>query len=110
MARNAERRWQVRVTRTGTTWTATGAKHTPRGDTIWVAHGETRAAAVAALRQGVRAGGEYRPARTFWDIHRQTVEEYSRAMSRSAYDARALEDAHIAWMRLLRAMRETVIP
>lgn len=104
------KRWQVRVSRTGATFTAVATKHTAKGDTIWVAHGDTPAAAVAAVRRGVRAGGEYRPTRTFWDVHRATVEEYSRAMAASAHDRRALEDASIAWKRLLRAMRETVLP
>ena len=43
---------------------------------------------------------------TFYDKYRATIAEYSRAMASSACDRRALEDAHIAWKRLMRAMTE----
>ena len=43
---------------------------------------------------------------TFYEKYRATIAEYSRAMAASACDRHALEDAHIAWKRLMRAMTE----
>ncbi len=43
---------------------------------------------------------------TFYDKYRATIAEYSHAMAASACDPRALEDAHIAWRRLMWAMTE----
>ena len=114
-----DRRWQVKVSVSDDrhpVWCATVTRHTQQGDTVRVAYSTGGAASAVKVARDIvrnelaRARGRTVAPRTFWDAHQATVEEYSRAMARSTYDPRALEDAHIAWKRLLRAMRDTVLP